>query len=211
MDTLQNLDQVLPLSGIILAGGRSRRMGRDKALISLNGKSLIERVMEVVSDLVEETLVVVRERDRGASLPLGESQRLVVDDFPGQGPLAGIFSGLMAGRHNWALAVACDMPFLNQKLLRHMASLRPGVDAVVPVLQGRPQPTHALYSKSCIPQMEERLKADDLKLSDFLDGVKVRYLPEEEILEFDPSGLSFFNVNTLVDLQRAELIVAEGK
>ena len=186
-------------------------MGQDKALISLNGESLIQRVMKVVANLAEETLVVVQERERGNSLPLKDSQRLVVDDFPGLGPLAGIYSGLVVARHRWSLAVACDMPFLNPSLLRYMASLRSEVDAVVPVLQGRPQPTHALYSKNCALQMEERLKANDLRLSGFLDGIPVRYLLKEEISEFDPQGLSFFNVNTPEDLQRAQLVAAEGQ
>ena len=109
------------------------------------------------------------------------------------------------------MVVACDMPFLNLQLLRHMLSLREGVDAVVPVLEGRPEPTHALYSKACLPHVEERLKADDLKISRFFDQVRVQYVPEEDIARFDPELLSFFNVNSPSDLDQALEWVAEGR
>jgi molybdopterin-guanine dinucleotide biosynthesis protein A len=118
---------------------------------------------------------------------------------------------LTAARQEWGLVVACDMPFLNLELLRHLISRREGFDAVVPMLEGRPEPTHSLYSKACLQPMEERLKADDLKISRFYDQVRVDYVAEEEIASLDPDFLSFFNVNSPPDLEKALALVAQGR
>jgi molybdenum cofactor guanylyltransferase len=153
--------------------------------------------------------VVVADRARGEELPLAEGHRVALDIYLGKGSLGGIFSGLMAVRGEWGLVVACDMPFLNLELLRYMMSLREGADAVVPVLEGRPEPTHALYSRACLPHIEERLKADDLKIAGFFDEVRVKYVPEEDIARFDPDYLSFFNINSQPDLDKA--LVSQGR
>jgi molybdopterin-guanine dinucleotide biosynthesis protein A len=199
------------VSGIILAGGQSRRLGRDKAVEPVGGQPLIRRVIERVSPVSSEIVVVVADRARGEALPLAEGHRVALDIYPGKGSLGGIFSGLTAVREEWGLVVACDMPFLNLELLRYMMSLREGVDAVVPVLEGRTEPTHALYSRSCLPYIEERLKADDLKIARFFDEVRVRYVPEEDISRFDPDHLSFFNINSQPDLDQALALAAQGR
>lgn len=201
----------LPVSGVVLAGGQSRRLGRDKRLEPIGGQPLIRRVIDRVSGLADEVLVVVADPAAAESLPLGSWHRSAPDIYPGKGSLGGIFSGVTSARHEWSLVVACDMPFLNIELLRLMLSLRDGVDAVVPVLEGRPEPTHALYSKACLPHIEDRLKADDLKISRFYDQVRVHYVPEEKIDTLDPERLSFFNVNSPVDLDKALALVAQGR
>ena len=134
----------------------------------------------------------------------------MVDRYPGAGSLGGIFSGLDAADTSWVLAVACDMPFLNLDLLRRMLSLREGFDAVVPVIEGRPEPTHSLYSKACLPFIEPRLVSGDLKISGFYNDVRVKYLSEEEVRSLDPECLSFFNVNTLQDLEKALALAAKS-
>jgi molybdopterin-guanine dinucleotide biosynthesis protein A len=198
-------------SGIVLAGGRSRRLGRNKALESFGGQPLILRVIDRVSQVAEDVVVVVADQAQADALPLENQHRVVVDLHPGGGSLGGIFSGLSAARNQWAMVVACDMPFLNLDLVRRMLVLREGADAVVPVLGGRPEPTHAIYSKVCLPFMEQLLLANDLKISLFFDKVRVAYLPEEEVLSLDPDCLSFFNVNNPDDLERALTLAAEGR
>lgn len=199
------------VSGIVLAGGQSRRLGRDKALEPLGGQSLIRRVIQRVSPVVSEIVVVAADRSRGESLPLAEGDRLALDVYPGGGSLGGIFSGLSAAREDWGLVVACDLPFLNAKLLRHLLGLRQGFDAVVPVRQGRFEPTHALYSRACLPHIERRLQAGALKISGFFEDVRVNYVPEEQIGRVDRDFLSFINVNTPGDLEKARALAAEGK
>jgi len=166
--------------------------------------------MDIVSPLTRETIVSVAEPSRAESLPLNPCHRVAPDIYPGCGSLGGIFSGLSAARVNWGLVVACDLPFLNPSLLTYLACLREGFDVVVPVRQGRPEPTHALYSKACLSHIEPRLKSGDLKISGFFEDVRVKYVPEAEIARLDPDFLSFFNVNTPADLERAWRLVAEG-
>lgn len=198
------------ISGIVLAGGQSRRLGRDKAVEPINGQPLIQRVVERVRQVSCETVVVVADQERGDALPLDKEARIALDIYPGKGSLGGIFSGLSAAQEEWGVVVACDMPFLNLDLLRYMASRRGDVDAVVPVLEGRPEPTHSIYSKACLPHIEARLKANDLKISGFFDEVRVKYVDEAEIARFDPEYLSFFNINSPTDLDKALALAAQG-
>lgn len=199
------------VSAVVLAGGMSRRLGRDKAVEPLAGEPLIARVLSRVAQVTDETVVVVNDAARAAELPLGEGIVSAVDRYPGAGSLGGIFTGLEAARSDWALVVACDMPFLNVPLLRRILSLRAGRDAVVPVIEGRPEPTHAAYSTRCLPHIEQKLRANDLKISRFFEDVEVEYLPQHVIDEYDPDHLSFFNVNTEQDLQRARRIAGEER
>ena len=200
--------QVRPaVSAVVLAGGLSRRLGRDKAIEPLGGEPLIRRVLARVAQVTDETVVVLNDAARAAELPLSEDVVAAVDRYPGAGSLGGIFTGLEAARADWALVVACDMPFLNVPLLRLILSLRAGRDAVVPVIEGRPEPTHAVYSKVCLPHIGRRLQANDLKISRFFEDVDVEYLPQRAVEELDADHLSFFNVNTEQDLERARRIV----
>lgn len=197
-----------PVSGIILAGGRSRRLGRDKAVELFGGQPLIRRAIDRVAPLTGEIVVVVADSARGKALPLDADHRVAVDIYPDGGSLGGIFSGLSAAANNWGLVVACDMPFLNPRLLEYMLAQRGDCDAVVPQPGDFPEPTHALYSRACLPHIEARLQAGDLKISGFFDEVRVRYLEEGEVRQFDPDLLSFFNVNSPEDLARAHALAA---
>ena len=193
------------ITAVILAGGQSRRLGRDKAVEPFGGEPLIRRVIRLASDAVSASNVVVAvaDADRAAALPLDDNHVTAVDLFPDCGSLGGIYTGLHAAPTGWNLVTACDMPFLSSPLLAHMASLRAGVDAVVPVIDGRPEPTHALYHRRCLPAIEAKLRAAQLKISGFFDDVNVRYLQEDEVREFDPELLSFFNINRPEDLALA--------
>jgi len=154
--------------------------------------------------------VVVADQDRASGLPLDSDHRVALDRYPGTGSLGGIFSGLYAASNQWILVVACDMPFLNLSLFRCMLALTEDADAVVPVIEGRPEPTHALYSKTCLPFIEPKLIAGDLKISGFYDEVRVKYLSEVDVAALDPEFLSFFNVNTPEDLDRALTLADQG-
>ena len=199
------------VSAVVLAGGLSRRLGRDKAVEPLGGEPLIRRVLSRVAQVTDQTVVVVNDAARASQLSLDRDVVVAVDRYPGAGSLGGIFTGLEAARSDWALVVACDMPFLNVPLLRRILSLRAGRDAVVPVIEGRPEPTHAAYSRTCLPHIERRLQANDLKISRFFEEVTVEYLPQSTVDEYDPEHLSFFNVNTQQDLERARQIAGEER
>lgn len=201
----------IEVSGVVLAGGLSRRLGRDKAVEPIDGVPMIGRIISRLSEVSQQTVVVVNNAGRVAALPLPASAKTAVDIYTDKGSLGGIFTGLSAADGEWAFAVSCDMPFLNTKLLAHMLSLREGFDIVVPVIDGRPEPTHALYNKACLPYMRRRLEADELKITGFFEEVRVFYLAEAELDRLDPDRLSFFNVNTQEDLYRAHELAAQRR
>ncbi|MGD0204917.1 MAG: molybdenum cofactor guanylyltransferase [Dehalococcoidia bacterium] len=195
------------VSGVIMAGGASRRLGRNKALERIGGEALIERVIDSLVPLTTEVLVVVARPEQAADLRLPPWVRVVSDRYPGRGSLGGIFSGLEASAEPWSLVVACDMPFLNCELLRHLTEESSNVDAVVPCLGGQPEPLHALYSKACLAPMERMLRAGQLKIAPLFEAVRVRYVHEAAIDRIDPHHLSFFNINTQADLEAAERLL----
>ncbi len=130
--------------------------------------------------------------------------RTVFDLYPGKRALGGVYTGLVHSTSFHNLVVACDMPFLNTELLRYMIELSSGFDAVVPRLGGKVEPLHAVYSKNCLTPIEELMEQGDLRVYRLLDLVKVRYVEQREIDRFDPEHLSFFNINTKADLEKAE-------
>ena len=144
------------LSAVVLAGGRGERLGMDKADAVLGGQSLLERSLALLAPLTDDPVVVLR---RGQVLQAGPPAARVVRDLaPYEGALAGLAAGLAACRHDWAIVVACDMPFLNARLLAHMASLREGFDAVVPRLSVGLEPLHALYHRRALASIERALQ-----------------------------------------------------
>lgn len=209
----------MELSGIILAGGQSRRMGTDKAFLEIGGRLLIERVLDVVASLSDDIVIVTNSPERYTAFGV----QLVTDIFPGTGALGGIYTGLQASRHAYGLVVACDMPFLNRGLLRYMAGLASDVDAVVPALgTASPDPSsihtarkwdlhplHAIYAKTCLAPIERALQRGDLRTIAFLSEVRVRYVVPEEVDRFDPQRRSFFNANTPQELERARAMARQ--
>ena len=185
-------------------------MGRHKALEPLGDEPMIARVIGRLSRVVDSLVVVVNDEARASDLPLPDAVRVAVDRYPGTGPLGGILTGLAVSEGEWAVVVSCDMPFLSGALFDHMLGLRAGQDAVVPLIGGRPEPTHSVYAKTCLPHMERKIVAGDLKIASFFDDVKVNFVPEEVLEKLDAGLLSFFNVNTQQDLDRALALVAEG-
>lgn len=192
-------------SAVVLAGGRSSRLGRDKSLLMVDGQPLITRTVQALTRLSEDLVIVTNDPDRYASLAL--PARLVPDEIRGVGALMGIYSGLKVARHSHAIVVACDMPFLNVALLRYMTDLIEGHDVVIPRIDGMLEPLHALYGKACLPPMAELLAQGRHKIRAFFHRVRVRYVDQEDIRRFDPLCLSFVNVNTLEDWTRVQAML----
>ncbi|MFC1994692.1 molybdenum cofactor guanylyltransferase [Chloroflexota bacterium] len=190
------------MTAIMLAGGRSRRLGREKAQMTVAGESLLERVTSRVGLLCTRVIVVAAQGQQLAAPYCGAE--IIADMYPGKGPLGGIYTGLLASDSFHSLVVACDMPFLNLELLRYMVELAPELDVVVPLSHGMPEPLHSIYSKNCLPHMERLLEQGDLRIADFFPRVRVRLVQERDSAKFDPLHLSFFNINTRADLERAQ-------
>ena len=197
------------VSGIVMAGGMSRRLGRNKVVEPLGGEPLIQRVIDRLSQVVDQITVVVNDAERASELSLPPSVRVATDVYPGKSTLGGMHTGLSTIDTEWGIIVACDMPFLSEPLLSHMANARTGFDIVIPVLDGWPEPTHALYSKKCLAPMEESIRAGRLKITGFFGSIAVKYVPQETVEEIDPGRWSFFNVNTQRNLEFARARAAE--
>ncbi len=195
-------------TAIVLAGGRNLRLGRNKALEVVGGKSLVERVVEQLTRVAEQILIVTSAEQ--SDLPVAGKVEILTDSYPGRGPLGGIYTGLRVARFSWSIAVACDMPFLNTELLRHMIERCENCDAVVPRLaNGMIEPLHSVYSRNCQDSMKARLENNQLGLTRYLKQQRVKYIEEAECREFDPELLSFFNINHQQDLERANRLAEE--
>lgn len=193
-------------SAIILAGGRSTRMGVDKAALELAGRPLLQHVIEIVSGLAAEVIVVTRPRQQLPALP--DAVRVVEDAIPDKGPLAGLLTGLEAASAFPALAVACDMPLLKPALLHRLVELAADHAAVVPVRGGLPEPLCAVYGAGCVEAIRRRLARDELKMTGFLGDVDTLYVSETVWHQLDPEGASFLNINTPADLESAAAVIS---
>jgi len=198
------------LTGIILAGGESRRMGgRNKAFLELDGRPLIEIVIGHVQSVCAEVLIVAGDTSPYAKLGVP----LVEDRFRGVGVLGGLHAGLEAASHELALVVGCDMPFLNPGLLRAFAERAKGYDVVVlrhapPAPPAHPpreaggtegglfiEPLHAAYRRTCLPAIEAVIETGERRIVSFFSHVRVRTITPAEIAFIDPDLRSFRNVN----------------
>lgn len=180
------------MTGAILAGGASRRIGRNKAFLALEGKSLIVRVLERLAEVCAEVLIVAN--DRSLYAPLGLP--VMPDRFPGVGVLGGLHAGLQAASYDLMLAVGCDMPFLNPDLLRAFVAWAEGYDVVALRHGEQVETLHAAYRRTCLQPMEEAIRSGQRRIISFFPRVRVRYVAPEDIFPLDPDLRSFRNVNT---------------
>ena len=190
----------------VQAGGRSSRMGRDKALVPLGGKPLIEHVLARLEGFGDEVLVTTNRPEEYAFL----GQRLVEDADPGAGALHGLSSALGAAQGDRVVLVGCDMPFVSRPLIEHMLQVDSEADVVVPRFGERLHPLHAIYAKSCSTPVREALAAGEKRMISFFPQVQVQIVEQEVVEGYDPAGLSFFNVNTPEDLAEAERLLGEA-
>ncbi len=193
------------LSGIVLAGGHSQRMGRNKALMELEGRTLISRVLDKLTRLCDELIISANGAEAYGDLPA----RVVADVIQGRGAFSGIHAGLRAMRNERAVVVACDMPFLSLSLLRFMAAVSPGFDVVVPRLGEYYEPLHAVYSANCVGPIEQLLACGPRRIASLYQLVRVREVTQDEVHLFG-AGLSFVNVNTPEDWAEVQRLSALG-
>jgi molybdenum cofactor guanylyltransferase len=186
----------LPLSAIIQAGGQSRRMGRDKALIDFQGQPIIAHVIETLRALSDDIVIVSNRSDLYSSF----GARVAPDFDPPCGPLGGLAAGLQAVKADLAIVVACDMPFLKVNLLRWLIELADGYDAVVPQSGAEYEPLHAVYRRECYRPIVQRIERGERRVISFFADVRLRPVPEAEWRVIDPAGRSLINLNTPEDL-----------
>jgi molybdopterin-guanine dinucleotide biosynthesis protein A len=196
----------LDISCIILAGGKSIRFGHDKVLERIGNTSLLEQVISHVDPISKDIIIVTAKERTFAQLANHPKVKIVTDILPGQGSLGGIYTGLVKSESFYNLVVAADMPFLNESLLRYMIKVADGYDFVLPHVNSWYEPLHAIYSRNCIDPIKSILEQGKKVIVELFNHVKVRYVEAKEIEQFDPKHLSFFNINTKEDLERAKKI-----
>lgn len=187
------------ITGVILAGGKSSRMGRNKALMTLGGQRLIDRVVKTMRAVFTDLLLVTNSPDVYADIGLP----MVGDVMPDKGSLGGIYSAIYHVTTPYCLVVACDMPFLNAAVLQYLVDHIADNDVVVPEIDGEMQPLHAVYGKACLPPITQRLERNRLKVVGFFPDVRVRTVTASELEPIDPELLTFQNLNTLEEFQTA--------
>lgn len=193
--------EIKSVTGIVLAGGRSSRFGSNKALALWNGGPLIKHTLSVLRPLFPNRMMVSKSlRDYQ---PLHLDVPLVRDGIERQHPMAGVLSGLIASETEWNFLCACDMPLLRTKLIEEMIAVSSGHDAVVPVWREKIQPLCGLYSKRCLPFIQDLLREDHAHCVDLYGRIRTRFFSEMEISRTDPEGLSFMDVDTPADFARA--------
>jgi molybdenum cofactor guanylyltransferase len=198
-------------SAIVLAGGHSRRLGQDKRRLRLwgaDGPGMLEHSVQVVAGLCQDVVVVLNDPQDWAALPA----RLAPDIYAGGGALGGIYAGLLAAQQDYALAVACDMPFLSAALIRAMLARPRDYDVLVP-RSPRPgstrnalgiEPLHAIYSKACLGPMREMLEGGQRQIAALIAQVRAAYVEPEETRRYDPDGRAFINLNTEEQVAEAQ-------
>jgi molybdopterin-guanine dinucleotide biosynthesis protein A len=185
------------IAGIILAGGKNTRMhGEDKAFIEIEGKTIVARIIEKLKPLVCRIIVVTNSPEKYVSFKV----KAIKDEHPGKGPLMGIYCGLKASSSKYNFVTACDMPFINASLIKFIIDSRDNYDIVISRVSEKFHTLFGLYSKSCIPVMEEMLGKNELRLRSIFPKLNARFLSRQEIEKIDPSQLSLVNINTPEEL-----------
>ena len=196
----------IEVTGVLLAGGKSRRMGEDKRYLVVGGQTLLERGLGVLQSIFQEVLVVIAQD----SPPLGVDARVMRDLVPDCGSLGGLYTGLTQATTSYIFLVGCDMPFLDQAVIAQFTSRRATADIVMAKLGTLLHPMHALYGKRCLPALEQMIRNRQLKIQELVShaSLRVQYVTEADLLTIDPSGRSFQNVNTPADLEAARSLLA---
>jgi len=196
----------LPIKGctcVILAGGKSKRMGQDKAFVKLANDTLLNIVIRNMQPLFKKMLISVRESREHLLFPQ------LYDRGNGAGPMVGIETALERVASQWVFAIACDMPFVSSELIYSMAEKRTDRDIVVSFVAGSLQPLAAFYSKSCLPCMQSQLESGDRSLKSLIKKLDATIFTEDECRRYDPDLRSFSDLDTPEDVARAEALLSE--
>jgi molybdopterin-guanine dinucleotide biosynthesis protein A len=191
------LDTKYKTTGIILSGGKSVRMGENKAFIEIEGVPIIHRINNLFKELFQETIIVTNQKDLFSNF----ESKIYNDLLPNKGALGGLYTGIFFSNFHYSFCVACDMPFIKKSLVQYLLNLIKEDDVIVPRTSDGLQPLHAIYSKNCLTPIKKVIDQGKYSIIDFYDLVKVKVVQENEFTAFDPLRESFINVNTPLELR----------
>lgn len=191
------------MTGIILAGGKSKRLGVNKAFIELGSKKLIERIYLKLEKIFNEIIIVTNSLNNFRNF----QAKIVRDKVPGIGPLGAILWGLEASTSKYNFITGCDSPFIKNEIIQLLMKKINQADVTIPYLKKGYEPLLAIYSKNCLEAIKKSINSRDLRIISFFSEVKVKIISENEIREYDPDLISFFNINSKTDLKRAQELI----
>ncbi|ODS30945.1 MAG: molybdopterin cofactor biosynthesis protein mobA [Candidatus Scalindua rubra] len=180
------------MTAVILAGGKSIRMGSNKAFLKFKGKTFIERQIDLLSEIFDEIIISANTPSEYEYLNLP----IIEDIYPEKGPLGGIYTGLINSRSLYTFMLACDMPFVEIELIKHLESITKGYDVVVPQSDRGLEPLHAFYSKNCIDPIKRELDRNNLRIISFFPHVNVKIVELDTLTPSDSFKNSIKNLNT---------------
>ena len=184
------------ITGIILSGGKSRRMGENKAFIKIEGVPIIQRIYTLFKELFQEVIIVTNQ----VELFNNFDSKIYSDLLPNKGVLGGLYTGIFFSTFRYSFCVACDMPFIKQSLVQYLIKHIGDEDVIVPRTKDGLQPLHAIYSKHCLDPIKIIIEQGKYKIIDFYHMVKVKIVEENDFVSLDPLRKSFINVNTPEEL-----------
>jgi molybdopterin-guanine dinucleotide biosynthesis protein A len=192
----------MELTGIILAGGKNTRIGEDKSFIKVGNRTIIERIVSTLSAIFHDIIIISNSPESYSSLNCKISPDIVQD----KDSLGGIYTGLRVSSTDYNFFFACDMPFLNENLIKFMIHSIEDADIVIPRTSRGCEPLHAIYSKKCIPYIKKQIEKNNLRIIDFFPSVRVKEIEQRDIEKYGSLHTAFLNLNTRQDLLKAQEI-----
>src|SRR3989338_115963 len=200
------------MTGVILAGGKNSRIGLNKAFLEIGGKKIIDRTIEIYKKIFDEILIITNTPEdyqyltESVILTLNEVKgknlklKIYTDLIPHRGSLGGIYTGLHYSKSDYAFFAACDMPFLNERVIRHIIKVARDYDIIVPYFKHRLHPLHAVYSKSCLEIFRIMVEKKKLKIKGIFPKFRIKKVTNIPETKLPP----FFNINTMKDFRQAD-------
>ena len=191
------------ITGVILAGGSSKRYGRNKAFLKIGSVRLIDSILQEMKSIFTRVILITNEKIKYEYLEIPMFEDLV----KGFGPLGGIYTGLMSIPDEAGFFVACDMPFINRQLVRYMVDIKGNHRAVVPSVADNIEPLHAIYFRSCLKSIRHLIDSKRYQVRLFYDNIPVRYVKEDEIRKFCCPSKAFLNINTPDEFAKIQSLI----
>lgn len=192
---------------ILLSGGKSSRMGTNKALLPVEGKTNIQRILDILGEQFIDRIIVTNKPEEYGHLH--KKIKMVQDIYPGLGPLSGIHAGLLASKAEYNVVVACDMPFVSAQLAQLLVKKSPGYQAVVPRFNGMRQPLFAVYHKSMVEKIEQFLQGDDFRVNNLWEKVRMLWVEEDQLTHILYIERAFYNMNNRDEYEQVQKWVEE--
>ncbi len=194
---MNNQDKVI---GFINAGGKSKRFGQDKSLYIFEDKPMIQHVYEALEP-VFTNISILGDKNKYNFMDI----KVYEDIIPDLGPIGGLYTALKNSDNRKIFLIACDMPFVNPEFIQYMTEITGDYDIVIPVVNGKYEPLHAIYSPECLPVVEEMIRDNKLKLTGMFGKLNTREVNEEEMLFYDDPEKMFCNINYIEEVETSEI------